>query len=67
MCVWLGLVHLDLKSSRDGGDANLAIEPREQVAGSIGGVGDSGRNNVGLGHLSLVTQENTHHRKLNTR
>jgi hypothetical protein len=62
----LRLVHLHLQGRGDRGDADLAIEPGEQIAGRIGG-GGSGLNNAGLGHLLLMTQENTHHRAVNMR
>jgi hypothetical protein len=60
------LVHLHLKGRGHRGNADFPIKPGEQVAGSVGGNG-CGLDNAGLGHLPLVTQENTHHRAVNTR
>ena len=67
MRVRLGPVHLHLQGGGDGGNADLAIKPGEQVAGRSGRGGGSGLNNAGLGHLLLVTQENTQHRAVNMR
>jgi hypothetical protein len=62
MSARLRLVHLNLQSRCHGGDADLAVEPGEQVAGNVGGLGGCGLDNAGLGHELLVTQEYTHHR-----
>ncbi|MEA2840900.1 MAG: hypothetical protein QOF41_2230 [Methylobacteriaceae bacterium] len=55
-------IHLDLQGSCHRGNTDLAVEPREQVAGNGGGLGGCGLDNAGLGHELLVTQEYTHHR-----
>ena len=67
MSISAGLVHLNFKGRRDRGNADLAIEPGEQVAGDVGGLGDGGFDNSGLGHFTLVTQEYTHTTAVNTR
>lgn len=59
-------IDLHLQGRCDGGNADLTVEPREQVAGHVGSLDGSGLDNAGLGHFSLVTQENTHHRAVNT-
>jgi hypothetical protein len=66
MSLRLRPIDLHLQGRRNSGNADLTVEPREQVAGHVGGLDGSGFDNSGLGHFSLVTQENTHHHAVNT-